>query len=336
MSALAAIFLENAMIFGTDTIASEHGKAFYKDGRRLRETIVALQSKTMYYPHVQTSVTSFGTILLGNEYHRFINNHSENVHINSFDQLLSNTEKHFNQYLDTPEVRNFQKDDELKGSDFLGAIILAGMSETDENGKLRIKPALQMYQLMVYKSKIIKKLLNTRVSDEQGIAYAIHPHLSIEEANKVLETTNNPNSENLIIGLIAAKKALYDKSDRKETMAGGEINMTIMSIEGNRLSVSQYKAHTFDDFEEIIEEIKKNTTARKQKEFDNEISMLLSIGDAAANRVLETMSRTKQQKEITADLEAKNSELLQINKDLLKLGKQMNERISELNGSHEI
>lgn len=265
MSVLTAVFLNNLIVFATDTIYSDRKETINKNGKELKETIAGLCSKSIYYPHLQTSVSVLGATILSQEYYKFIEEDFDNRGICSFDELVSLTEKNFVKFIDKPKVKDFEKVDE-PNTDFLGVIFLFGLSKIDENEKKVQLPRMQAFKLMVYKTHIVKDLLNP-VSDE--IMYYMHPPLPSDIADRVFNENENQPIDKLIINLIKEAKIIYDNSSREQTLVGGELNFTIMScsqdVNDGRLSISQYTGYRFDDFDEIVDEMKAYNEKKKKQ-----------------------------------------------------------------------
>lgn len=263
MSALGAIFMGDTVVFATDTISSHRTPKTDRNGRKLRETIADFSSKSIYWPHLQTSVAILGATQLGFEYHKFIEEDYSTRAISSFDELLEMTERNFIKFIDRPEIENFQSPADTEGTGFLGTIFLIGLSCLDSEGENREIPIIQAYKIVVYKTSVRKTLMNTR-HDE--LMYCMHPPLPSEIIDKVFEDNKTLGAEEIITGLIIEAKNIYDNSQRAEPLAGGELNFTTMSYINGRLNTSHYTGHRFNDFNEIVDEIKEFTNAREKED----------------------------------------------------------------------
>lgn len=281
MSALAAVFIGDTIVFATDTICSDRSSKINKKGNELNETIVAFSSKSVYLPHLQTSVSILGTTMLSREYHRFIDEDYSTRAISSFDELLSVTEKNFIKFIDRPEIKRFQKLDELAGSNFLGMIFLIGLSNHNNKGEEITSSTMKALKIMVYKDHITKTLMN---HDYDQFMYCTHPPLPESILDNIFTKNAATSIDSLITDLITAAKNIYDSSLRKEPLTGGELNFTTMVYADGRLNTSHYTGHRFEDFKEIVQEIKEHSAARKMEDSNNRVreivaksSMLLDI-----------------------------------------------------------
>lgn len=306
MSALGAIFLGDTIIFATDTVCCDPTITIDKNGKELKEVLSRFSSKSIYYPHLETSVSVLGTSLLSNEYHKFIENDHNTGSVSDLDELLCATEKYFVKFIDRPEIKAFENALEKDPkSDFLGTVFLIGLSHVNDVGEKREKSMMQAFKLMVYKNQIKKKLMNP-VYDK--LMYCMHPILPGEIIDKIFnEHEKNPTSyDNVIIDFFKEAKAIYDNSDREEPLTGGQVNFTAMSYNEGRLNTSHYTGYRFDDFEEITDEIK---SYNKQRKLEDELLEIFAKNE----RIL----KAKEVKDRLDALEARSPEFKDAWSDLV-------------------
>jgi len=315
MSALGAIFLGDTVVFATDTICCDPTATISKNDKKLKEVIAGFSSKSIYYPHLQTSVSVLGTSLLSQEYHKFIENDPDSRGISNFDELLSATENNFVSFIDRPEIKEFKNPLEKNlESNFLGCIFPIGVSYKDEEGNKREKPKIQAFKLMVYKTHITKTLLNP-VYDK--LMYCMHPPLPGEIVDNVFSKhEGSQNSINdIIIDFFKEAKVIYDNSDREEPLTGGDVNFTVMTYNDGKLNTSHFTGYRFDDFDEIVDEIKKYNKGMK-----------VVADQQKSKEVLKSLD----EKDRIKQLQIENKELREICDNLLVLGKQMYAGIKQL------
>lgn len=273
MSAISAICIRNEevdyLFLATDSV-SVRNEEILKDGFMLPERLHSLSSKNIYIPHIKTSVAALGSVWISKKIHDFIDR--ARLLENMDDLILAIRLGFHDYYKEEAEVINFGVD--KKNEDFLGAIIISGVSYYLDGRKTenkRARPLLMSRRFMVYKSNVKDcGWINTE-SDNYNDTNMMdwhHPAIPNDLKEEIYSRNEEIMNQDFHTGALAILRdklilsnQIYNHSGRTTMVTAGEIHATIMRLNksdkfGEGLTVSHIMIHRFEDFEEVKDEMR--------------------------------------------------------------------------------
>ena len=278
MSSFGFVFIrseESDYIFtATDSVAVINNKIEI-EGKEYPERYASLTSKTLHIPHVKSIISVAGTGYLSMWLHAFID---EARALTGFDDVCKIITLFFyDHYKDLAKDIKFECD--KFNPDFMGTVVISGVSRYKnimDDISLRERPLLMTRKFMVYKNRVVDGgWVNSESLDYNGynIMDCCVPRLSDEIHEKVDKMAAPIMEKDFYTGSLFTLKnwlietnKMYLESNRTGIVSAGEIHATILSLGkddkyGETFTVSNMMLHRFDDFEEVLKEIRQKDVA---------------------------------------------------------------------------